>query len=89
MVRTTFNVQQEVPGGYDSEGTDGDDNWRVPTQVDGAQEYILDATSQSNALQPGENFPIDFGIQVPQGVDQNAIQEGTVTVIASDSIDGS
>lgn len=89
VMRTKFNVAPEIPGGYNSSGdaTEGSDNWDQAVDTGAAREYILDAGSQSNAMQPGENFPVNFGIQVPQGVDQNAIQEGTVTIYASSTID--
>lgn len=80
IIRTKFNVEQQSPD-YDSDGP----GWQQSdASGTGVQQYILDADgSDSDALQPGENFPINFGIQVPQGVDQNAINDGTVTLIAS------
>jgi len=71
IIRTRFNVEQQLP--------DGDSTDETST---GAQEFILDASSESESLQPGQNFPINFGVQVPLGVDENAIEEGTVTVIS-------
>lgn len=72
LVRSKFNVLQSAP----------DEDWTADEDASGGQEYILEADSISESLQPGDNFPINFGVQVPQGVDQNAIEEGTVTVIS-------
>ena len=75
IVRTKFNVEQQSP--------DNGADWNSSSQTTGAQEYIFDAGGTvGNALQPGQNFPIDFGVQVHLGTDQNAIEEGTVTVIS-------
>lgn len=88
VMRTKFNVEPEIPGGFNSSATGGEgpSNWDQASNVNKAREYILDAGTQSDAMQPGENFPINFGIQVPQGVDQNAIEDGTVTIFASSTI---
>lgn len=74
VTRTKFNVQLESP----------DESYQLEDDAGtGAQEYILNANSESEALQPGSNFPINFGVQLPSGVDSNAIEEGTVTVISN------
>lgn len=71
VVRTKFNVVQESPEGVSYE-----------ERTSGAQEYILSASNDNEALQPGENFPVDFGVQVPNGVDSDQIFDGTVTFVA-------
>jgi len=73
VVRTKFNIEQSSPDGSE---------WTESTSGTGGQEYILDADNIAETLQPGQNFPIDFGVQVPLGVDQEGIEEGTVTVIS-------
>lgn len=81
-VRTRYNVEAPSP-----DGRTADDD------TDGVQQYILDADSESDnqeeALQPGENFPVDFGVQVPNGVDAESIDEGTVTLNAEAYTDDS
>lgn len=72
MHRTRFNVDVESPSGSS-----------YGTNTDQAQEYILDSNgNQDEALQPGENFPVDFAVQVPNGVDAEAVDPGTVTLNA-------
>lgn len=73
IVRTRFNVEQDSPN----------DNWTPSTETGGAVDYILDASNtEDDALQPGENFPVDFGVEVPNGVDASSITEGSVTFFA-------
>lgn len=69
VARTKFNVDLVTPNGEDHGGV---------TQ-DGAQEYILDASEEDEALQPGENFPVDIGVQLPNGIDNAQIEPGIVT----------
>ena len=72
VTRTRFNVEQQNP----------EENERTALTTSGAQEYFLDASSSSESLQPGENFPINFGVQVPLGVDAGDIDSGSVTVFS-------
>lgn len=82
ITRTRFNVQQQSPG-YNSSENEGTSNYQFQDESGtGEQEYILQAGTEGEALQPGQNFPINFGVQVPNGVDQTAIEEGTVTVVS-------
>jgi len=72
ILRTRFNVEQDTP----EDGTTD----LFPSE---GQEYIFDAEDDDEAaLQPGQNFPIDVGIQVPMGVDQEGINPGTVTILS-------
>lgn len=72
-IRTTFNTNAESPSG----STFGED-----TSLSG-QSFILDAGGQvDEALQPGENFPLNVGVHVPNGIDADSIEEGTVTLSA-------
>ncbi len=47
------------------------------------KEAIFTSTSSENQFQPGQNFPVDVGIEVPMGVDQNFIENGQVTFYAN------
>lgn len=75
-VRTRFNVNVESPGGTSS-ATD-------TTGLTGsAAQYILDASSSSNMLRPGQSFLMDVDVEVPLGVPQGEVTEGTLTVNAN------
>lgn len=80
ILRTRFNTQPVSP----SELDDGSGNDLETLETENAQDWIFDASSAENQLQPGQNFPINIGVELPQGVDQNAIQNGAVTFFASE-----
>ncbi|MFO7794102.1 MAG: hypothetical protein R6V35_03960, partial [Candidatus Nanohaloarchaea archaeon] len=73
LIRTKFNIDLDSPTGATAPGR----------STAGSQAAILDAGSPGNQLQPGDSFPVNIGIQVPQGIDQDRISEGTITVLAS------
>lgn len=73
IVRTTANTNIEDPT------SDGD---RYGEVTSGSQQPILASTTASNQLQPGQSFPVDIGIELPLGLDQDSLAEGTVTFIA-------
>ncbi len=73
ILRSKFNVAPLAP----------DEDWTGNSnRGSGALQSFLYAGNENEALQPGENFPIDIGVQVPLGVDQNGIEEGTVTIVS-------
>ncbi len=80
ILRTRFNTQPVSP----SELDDGTGNELDPLETENAQDWIFDASSADNQLQPGQNFPVNIGVELPQGVDQNAIENGAVTFFASE-----
>lgn len=72
VARVSLNTNFETPNG---QGTDVDST--------GGQQFILDADgTEDESLQPGENFPVNFGVQLPNGIDNQNIQQGTVTLSA-------
>lgn len=73
ILRSKFNIDPASPTGDDAPGE----------QTGGDQTTIFSSTTPDQQLQPGDSFPVDIGIQVPQGIDQSRITEGTVTIIAS------
>lgn len=74
IIRTKFNIDLSSPTG----GTD-------PTESSSAaQSPIFNAGTPSNQLQPGDSFPVDIGIQVPQGIAEDRLTEGTVTILATE-----
>ena len=81
ILRTRFNTDPVSPLRSDDpeEGTSLNN-----LETGNAQQYILDSGSDNNQLQPGQNFPVNIGVELPQGVDQNAIQNGAVTFFASE-----
>lgn len=79
-IRTQVNVELDSP----QLGTNDEPEWESSQTTDGSQDFIVDASS-GEGLEPGQNFPLDVGVEVPLGVDQLNIQEGTVTVRASES----
>jgi len=77
VIRTKFNIDLNTP--VSDSGADD------PTEsTSAAQSPIFTAGSSDNQLQPGDSFPVDIGIQVPQGVDQDRLAEGTVTILATE-----
>lgn len=85
-IRTNLNVALDSP----QTDEEGDPEWSLSEETTGAQTYIVDASNDENdALQPGENFPVDIGVQVPLGVDQTTVTPGTVTILASEFEDTS
>jgi len=72
IVRTRFNVEQQNP--LDTED-------RTDTTTTSAQDAFL---SSDDGLEPGDSFPVDIGVQVPQGVDQDGVESGTMTFFATD-----
>jgi hypothetical protein len=76
ILRTTVNTKPDDPADTSSDVSG--------TEVsDGAQTPIFAASIDSNKLQPGQSFPVDIGVQLPLGVAEDRITEGTVTVSAS------
>lgn len=74
VIRTKLNTDVSSP----------QDSWDASETTTGQQSYLVDAgNTESEALQPGENFPVDIGVQVPLGVDAETVEQGTVTVKAS------
>lgn len=77
VIRTKLNTDVSSP-------QDSGDTWDASETKTGQQSYLVDAgNTESEALQPGENFPVDIGVQVPLGVDAETVEQGTVTVKAS------
>jgi len=72
IIRTRFNTDQQSP-------LDGSENDR--TTSSGQDAFI----SSSDGLEPGDSFPVDVGVQVPQGVDQDGVDSGSMTFFARDS----
>jgi len=81
ILRTSYNTEPVSPAELNESG---EGSTLDPTEVGSAQQYILDASSAENQLQPGQNFPVNIGVELPQGVDQNAIKNGAVTFFASE-----
>lgn len=72
IIRTRFNTDQQSP-------LDGAENDRTTSS---GQDAFL---SSSDGLEPGDSFPVDVGVQVPQGVDQDGVESGSMTFFARDS----
>lgn len=75
VARSSFNVDLE----FNSEGTE--------ETTSGAQRYFVQTAGDpednpEEALQPGQNFPVDFAVQIPNGVDSDNVEEGTITLNA-------
>ena len=81
ILRTSYNTEPVSPAELNESG---EGSTLDSTEVGSAQQYILDASSAGNQLQPGQNFPVNIGVELPQGVDQNAIENGAVTFFASE-----
>lgn len=79
IYRTSYNTALQ------SAQTDGSGNpeWRSSETNSGEQRAIYQTSS--GGLQPGQNFPIDVGIQLPNGIDRDSIDTGTVTLVATES----
>lgn len=72
-VRAAVNVAPESPDG----------SWDLTEEDDRSGiQYIVSASSSDEGLQPGQNLPVDVGVQVPLGVDNTRVSAGTVTVQA-------
>lgn len=74
-IRTRFNVEVTSPV-IDSTIDENDDEI-------GPSRYVLN--TQNEPLEPGASFPLDIGVEVPLGVAEGDMEQGTVTVLASDS----
>ena len=75
ILRTSFNTALSSPDGT---------TWTADETNNGAQFAIFRSTTDDQRLQPGQNFPIDVGVQLPNGVDRNRISTGTVTILATE-----
>jgi len=78
MFRTRFGEDIDSPSEQKTTGT-----FSTIGTVASGQEPIFSGSNTEDQLQPGQNFPIDVGIELPQGVDQAAITEGSVTLFAT------
>lgn len=76
VVRTSVNVFPSHPDGS---------SWELDDQSGLSSSYLVDAADEAEdeALQPGQNMPLDVGVQVPLGVDQDTVTQGSITVQAS------
>ena len=72
IYRTRFNIDPESIEGSDTVESDTSD----------AQQALFSSSTSSNQLQPGDSFPLNMGVQVPQGVDDDRLDSGLVTVLA-------
>ena len=81
IVRTSFNTALQSPQ------TDGSGNptYRTDETNSGSQQAIFRSTTDGERLQPGQNFPINVGIQLPNGVDRTRVSPGTVSIIATET----
>lgn len=80
MMRTRFNINPNlVHSDYDDVGR----------TTGAALDPIQSSDSESNPLEPGENFPVEVGIHVPLGVPSDAgLQSGEVTFFATPESQG-
>lgn len=76
IIRTSFNTALSSPDGT---------TWNSTETNSGAQVPIFRSSTGGQRLQPGQNFPIDVGIQLPNGIDRTRIAEGTVTILATEN----
>lgn len=75
VVRSRWDVTPSSPE---------DSDWDADDQTGTGAAFFVDAGDEDDALQPGQNFPLDIGVQTPLGVDNDQIEEGTVSIIASE-----
>jgi len=76
-IRTRFNVE------IDTSGLEGSDD-TIDERTDGQQRFILEETSTAdNTLRPGQSFPVDVGVNVPNGVPEGSIEDGSLTIFAN------
>lgn len=77
VLRTSLNVMPAAPESIDdgSERTDFDPNLE--------SQFIFEGSADDDRLQPGQNFPVDISVELPQGVDQEEVESGAVTFYAS------
>jgi len=75
IIRSSYNTVQSSPQG----------DWTSGEVNSGGQTPIFLAQTDGSRLQPGQNFPIDIGVQVPNGVDRDRISTGTVSIIATEN----
>ena len=73
LTRTKYNPIPEI-----IRATDGND---LESTGSGTAGYLFDATSGSDMLKPGQSIEIDSGIEVPRGVVQGQVQQGTFSVV--------
>jgi hypothetical protein len=78
MFRTRYGEDIDSPSEQKTTGTFS----TIGTEANG-QEPIFLGSNVEDQLQPGQHFPIDIGVELPQGVDQSAITEGSVTFFAT------
>ena len=74
LTRTRFNVAPE------SVANVGSGNDLANAGVAANTEYILKTGTSSEMLQPAESIAIDTGIEVPRGVVQGQVNQGTLTI---------
>ena len=51
----------------------------------GAATYLLSTSNSDDMLKPGQHFPMDLRIEVPEGVAEGSVSTGTLTVYAQAS----
>ena len=67
----------------DSPGEENEDDGQTISSVADGQDQVFQSDTAGNQLQPGENFPVDVSVELPQGVDREAIEDGTITFFAT------
>jgi hypothetical protein len=75
--RTRFNTQV-----YDATTDGSADGDRASVDSSAAQRALLSGTG-SDALNPGQNVPINIGVQLPQGIDASDINSGIVRFVVT------
>lgn len=78
-LRSSVNYQPGSPATVDDDANDGE---RMGYGDGDSTQRIYQGTGE-DALQPGQAFPVDISVMLPQGVDSEEITDGEVTFFAS------
>ncbi|MDG5761319.1 hypothetical protein QA600_18475 [Natronococcus sp. A-GB1] len=84
VVANTYNSFWEVSSelGDNMDLTEPEVDTDLEDAVSGVED-ILDASTAGEALAPGQSFALDTTVEVPQGVAQGSVEEGTLTILVT------
>lgn len=82
-VNSDFNEEHILVNRYDIQSGGNDDLQATDGSI---SQQILRATTDSQDLYPGDSFTLDIAVQVPRGVPSGQLTEGTMSILATTSV---
>lgn len=78
---SSTDVARTIRARYNTDLQGPEEDWATESIASG-QSAIINGQTGDDALNPGQNFPVDIGVEVPLGVDTEGVDTGTLTLIA-------